>query len=70
MLEGPRKPELPEAQKTLAKKRDELAMVRERLRSPGLRPGIARSCASTSPSWNGKSPNWSRPKRKGATEAA
>ena len=42
MLEGPRKPELPEAQKALAKKRDELAMVLERLRSPGPRPGIPR----------------------------
>jgi hypothetical protein len=30
-----------EAQKTLAKKREELARVLERLRSPGLRPGIA-----------------------------
>jgi ATP-dependent DNA ligase len=42
MFEGSRKPELTEAQKTLAKKREELARVSERLRSPGLRPGIAR----------------------------
>ena len=31
LFEGPRKPELTEAQKTLAKKRDELARVLERL---------------------------------------
>jgi hypothetical protein len=37
MFEGPRKPELTEAQKTLAKKREELARVQERTRAPGLR---------------------------------
>ena len=42
LFEGPRKPELTEAQKTLAKKRQELARVIEHLRSPGLRQGIAR----------------------------
>ena len=42
IFEGPRKPELTEAQKTLAKKRQELARVLERLGSPGLTPGIAR----------------------------
>ena len=42
IFEGPRKPQLTEAQKTLAKKRQELARVLDRLRSPGLRPGIAR----------------------------
>jgi hypothetical protein len=31
IFEGPRKPELPEAQKTLAKKREELARVRASL---------------------------------------
>jgi len=35
LFEGPRKPELTEAQKTLARKREELARVLERLRSPG-----------------------------------
>jgi hypothetical protein len=39
---GPRKPELTEAQKTLAKKREELARVLEQLRTPSLRQGIAR----------------------------
>ena len=38
----PRKAELTEAQKTLAKKRQELARVLERLRAPGLSAGIAR----------------------------
>ena len=42
MLEGPRKPELTEAQKTLAKKRQELARVLEHLQSPGLSTGMAR----------------------------
>ena len=42
MFEGPRKPELTEAQNTLAKKREELVRVLERLRSPGLRQGMAR----------------------------
>ena len=43
LFEGPpRKPELTEAQKTLAKKRAELARVIERLRSPPLSHGIAR----------------------------
>ena len=38
----PRKPELTEAQKTLARKRQELATVIERPRSPGLTTGLAR----------------------------
>ena len=38
----PRKPELTEAQKTLARKRQELARVLERLQAPHVRPGIAR----------------------------
>jgi uncharacterized coiled-coil protein SlyX len=42
MFEGLRKPELTEAQKTLAKKREELARVLERLRSPQLSHGMAR----------------------------
>ena len=43
LFEGPaRKPELTEAQKTLAKKREELAKVIERLRSPPLSQGMAR----------------------------
>ena len=42
IFEAPRKPELTEAQKTLAKKRQELARVIERLRSPPLSHGIAR----------------------------
>ena len=42
IFEGPRKPELTEAQKTLAKKRQELARVLEWLGSPGLMLGIAR----------------------------
>jgi hypothetical protein len=41
-IEGPRKPELTEAQKTLAKKREELARLLEHLRSPRQRQGIAR----------------------------
>ena len=42
IFEGPTKLELTEAQKTLAKKREELARVLERLRSPQLSPGMAR----------------------------
>ncbi len=42
MFEGPRKPELTEAQKTLARKRQELARVIERLQSPPLSQGMAR----------------------------
>jgi hypothetical protein len=42
LFEGPHKPELTEAEKTLAKKRQELARVVERLRSPPLSHGIAR----------------------------
>ncbi len=42
MFEAPRKPELTETQKTLAKKREELARVQERLQAPDLRPGLAR----------------------------
>ena len=45
IFEGPRKPELTEAQKTLAKKREELARVLERLQSPGLTPGIGARAA-------------------------
>ena len=41
-IKGRRKPELTEAQMTLAKKREELARVLERLRAPGLSAGIAR----------------------------
>jgi ATP-dependent DNA ligase len=39
---GPRKPELTEAQKTLAKKREELGRIMVRLRSPDLSQGLAR----------------------------
>ena len=42
LFEGPHKSELTESQKTLAKKRQELARVLERLGSPGLTSGIAR----------------------------
>jgi hypothetical protein len=43
MFKGPpRKPEMTEAQKTLAKRRQKLARVLDHLRSPGLTPGIAR----------------------------
>jgi hypothetical protein len=42
LFEGPRKLELAEAQKTLVKKRQELARVIERLRSPPLSHSIAR----------------------------
>jgi hypothetical protein len=43
LFEGPpRKPDLTEAQKTLAKKGQELARVLERLQLPGLTPGMAR----------------------------
>ena len=42
IFEGPTKPELTEAQKTLAKKRAELVRVLERLQDPDLRPGMAR----------------------------
>jgi hypothetical protein len=40
IFEGPRKPVLTEAQKTLAKKREELARVRASLARPGLRAGL------------------------------
>jgi hypothetical protein len=40
--EGNKKPALTEEQKTLIRKRQELARVRERLQDPDLRPGIAR----------------------------
>ena len=42
MFDAPRKPELTEAQKALAKKRQELARALERLRAPGLSAGMAR----------------------------
>ena len=42
LFEAPRKPELTETQKTLARKRQELGRVLERLRLPGLTPGMAR----------------------------
>jgi hypothetical protein len=42
LFEGRRKPELTEAQKTLAKKRQELARVLDRLQSPGLTQGMER----------------------------
>ena len=42
IFEGPRKPELTEAQKTLAMKCQELARAIERLRSPDLSQGIPR----------------------------
>ena len=42
LFEGPRKPELTEAEKTLAKKREELARVLDRLRAPRLSQGMAR----------------------------
>jgi len=42
LFEGPRRPELTEAQQTLARKRLELARVIERLRSPPLSQGMAR----------------------------
>ena len=42
LFEAPRTPELTEAQKTLTKKRQELARVLERLQAPHVRPGIAR----------------------------
>ena len=42
LFEGPRKPEQTEAQKTLAKQRQQLAHVLERLRAPGLTQGMAR----------------------------
>jgi hypothetical protein len=41
IFEGPRKPELTEAQMTLAKKRERLARVRASLARPGLGPGLA-----------------------------
>ena len=42
LFEGPRRPELTEAQKTLARKREQLARVIEHLQSPELSHGIAR----------------------------
>ena len=42
LFEKPRKPELTDAQKTLAKKRQELARVLDRLRAPGLSQGMTR----------------------------
>ncbi len=42
LFEGPRKPELTKAEKTLAKRREELARVLEQLRTPGLRQGVTR----------------------------
>ena len=41
IFEDPTKPEPTEAQKTLAKKREELARVRGSLARPELRPGLA-----------------------------
>jgi len=41
IFEGPTKPELTEAQKTLARKRQELEVM-DSLRSPDLSPGMAR----------------------------
>ena len=42
IFKGPRKPELTEAQKSLAKKRAELVRVLERLQDPDMRPGLAK----------------------------
>ena len=42
LFEGPRKPELTEAQKTLPRKRQQLARVVERLRPPSLSHGRRR----------------------------
>jgi bifunctional non-homologous end joining protein LigD len=42
MFEGNKKPELSEEQKTLIKKRQELARVQERLQDPDVRPGMAK----------------------------
>ena len=42
IFEGNKKPVMTEAQRTLRKKRGELARVRERLQAPGLSQGIAR----------------------------
>ena len=42
IFEGPSKPVMTEAQKTLVKKRAELVRVQERLVDPDLRPGIAK----------------------------
>jgi hypothetical protein len=42
IFEGNTKPVMTEDQKTLKKKREELARVLERLRSPGLTSGLAR----------------------------
>lgn len=41
-IESPRKPELAQAQKTLAKKRDELARMQERLQMPPMSGRVAR----------------------------
>ena len=61
IFDGPRKPALTEAQKTLAKKREELARVLERLQDPDLRPGLApASIAATWNSYSVKSPSLSR----------
>ena len=49
LFEGPRKTEQTEAHKTLLEKREELARVLERLRSPGLSPGVARAIWLVSP---------------------
>ena len=61
LFEGPpRKPELTEAQKTLAKKRQELARVLERLRSPQLSHGMARELRKKVVNLELKLPSWSK----------
>ena len=42
IFEGPKKPVIAEEERVLAKKREELVRVLERLADPDLRPGIAR----------------------------
>ena len=61
LLEGPRKHELTEAQKTLAKKRQELARVLEHLRSPGLSPGLARELRKNATNLEREILNWNQP---------
>jgi hypothetical protein len=58
IFEGPTKPELTEAQKTLAKKRRELGRVIERLGLPGLSPGIARELRKMPTFLSSRLPNW------------
>ena len=58
IFEGPTKPELTETQKTLARRRAELARVIERLRSSPLGHGIARELRKQQSILEGEMSSW------------